>query len=312
MRTAPVAAGWRADVATIAGTVRAHPTLLVPGMLGFALRGGIVALTAPIIVLPTSVEVRLLIGNGIGSTGLTSDFYLAVAIASALTFVFAALALYALARCELALFSRFVNTSVASVEHAWLRPGRLTRSHARAATTRIFVIDAFGLLAVLVVAVPLAAAIGQSTLNEILLPSSADSIYARILRDVAMPLIALVAAIVGMEAICAMTVRRALATAFGLAPYSRIHRHPLRAIAVAVVGWMLFIGAVVLSIAVLSVAWTAVRSVFLSTGLSGDITAIASALVVALLFGVVFAASLLIGGVVSAVRAGLWTLASLR
>jgi len=58
--------------------------------------------------------------------------------------------------------------------------------------------------------------------------------------------------------------------------------------------------------------WDAVRFVFLSTGLSGGAQELAGALVVALFFGGVFAASLLLGGLVSTVRAGLWTLASLR
>ena len=69
---------------------------------------------------------------------------------------------------------------------------------------------------------------------------------------------------------------------------------------------------VVVGLLALGLTWDAVRAVFLATGLSTDITDIVSALVVALLFGAVYAAALLLCGLVSAFRSGLWTFASLR
>jgi len=312
VRTAPIAAGWRADIATVAGTIRSHPTLLIPGVIGFALRGGIVLLTVPILILPSSVEVRLLLGSNIGSTGLTGGFYLLVAALSVLTMIIALGVLYVIARCEIALFGRFVNSREPSAEHAWLPPGRIaSRSEARA-VNRVFVVQSLALLAVLLCAVPLAAAIGQATINELVLPSSADSMYARIAADVALPFVAWLAAIVVIESGSAIWTRRVLAASFGLKSHARIGRHPLRIVGVAVLGWALFIGALGLSVVVLSLMWGVVESVFLSTGLSTDPRDLISALLVALLFGAVFALALLMCGLVSTVRAGLWTLASLR
>ena len=77
-------------------------------MIGFSLRGGILLLLLPIIVLPTQVEVRLLLGHYLGSTGFTPSFFgLLVVLA-----VFAALlivgALLVLARIELSSFERVI------------------------------------------------------------------------------------------------------------------------------------------------------------------------------------------------------------
>ena len=58
MRDRAVTSGWRTDASTIGATMRAQPVLLLTGVIGFALRGGIVFLTVPMLVLPTSVEVR--------------------------------------------------------------------------------------------------------------------------------------------------------------------------------------------------------------------------------------------------------------
>ncbi len=312
VRTSAGATGLRADVATVVGAIRNHPFLLVLGMLGFALRGGILLLIVPILVLPTAVEVRFLLGDSLGSRGLTPGFFVLVAALSVVILGLALLVLYALARIELASFTRFVNAAGESPEHAWLAPGRLLDDARGATTSRLFVVEAVALLAVLLAAVPLAAAAGQATLAEITLPSSTESIYARILNDVSAPLLVWFVAIVVIEAISAVVARRVLAGAFSLAPYFRMTHRPLRAVLVAVIGWALFALAVVLGVVVLGVAWQAVESVFLSNGLSGGLRELVSALLVALLFGGVFAGALVVCGLVSAIRAGLWTLASLR
>lgn len=307
-----VASGWRADVSTITATIRSHSHLLLLGVIGFALRGGIIFLAIPIVVLPTAVEARLLLGGNLGTTGLTPSFYALTTLASILTFAVALLVLYVVARCELATYTRFVNATRGHAERAWRAPGRLADSQRSTVTSRLFVIETVALIGLLFAAVPLAVAIGQSTYEEIVLPSSAESLYTRIFNDVTVPLAVFVAAIALVEALSAIALRRALAGAFGLRAHNRILRHPLRVLVVATLGWLLFIGAIVVSFAVLSVAWQAVEAVFLSTGLSGDVGDIASALFVALLFGVLFAACLFVCGLVSAFRSGLWTLASLR
>jgi hypothetical protein len=282
------------------------------GIIGFALRGGIVFLTVPILILPTSVEARLLLGSNLGSTGLTGTFYVLVAALSALTLLAAVVILYVLARSELALFARFVNSSAPSAEHAWLPPGRVADERRNHLVARLYVIQALALLAVLVAAVPLAATIGQVTLQEILLPSSTASIYARIAQDVALPVMGWIGAIILVEAVSAVATRRVLGASFGLRVHVRIARHPFRAVLVAAIGWLLFVGAIALSLAALGLSWDVVRSVFLTTGLSGESSEVVSAVLVALLFATVFTGALVLCGLVSTIRAGLWTLASLR
>ena len=306
------ATGWRADVATISSTLRTHPRLLIPGMVGFAARGGILFLAMPILVLPTSVEARLLLGGNIGSNGLTPGFFILVAALSAATLAAAMVVLYLIARCELASFTRFVNSAPASGEHVWPAPGRLDTAERRTLISRLFVVEALAMLAVLACAVPLAAALGQATVNEVILPSSSDSIYGRVVNDVLAPLVAWLAAIVVIETVSAVAARGVLAGAFGLRGHFRIVRHPLRLVGVAVAGWLLFVGTVFVIYVGLSACWLAVESVFLSTGLSTDLRELVSALIVAIALGLAFAAALFLGGLVSAARAGLWTLASLR
>ena len=304
--------GWRSDAAAIAGTTRLHPHLLVIGMIGFMLRGGILLLTVPILILPTSVEVRLLLGGNLNSTGLTPGFFLIVTGLSIGTLLVALLVLYTLARCELASFSRFVNAPQSSDNHAWSAPGQLTQRQRTAVTSKLFVIEALALLAVLIAAIPLASALGSATLSEIVSPSSTASIYSRIFNDVSPQLIGFVAAIVAVEAVSAVATRHLLARTLGLRAFARIEHHALRTLAVAVLGWALLIGALLVTAPALGLAWEAVRSVYLSTGSSGGIRDLASALLVALLFGGVFAATLFVGGLISTIRSGMWTLASLR
>lgn len=292
--------------------IRAHPSLLLSGIIGFALRGGIVLLTVPIVVLPTAVEVRFLLGGGLSSTGLTPGFFEAIALLTLLAVTLALAALYALARCEIAQFSRFVHYADRSDSHPWLPPSPLAAPARRSLVRREYVVQAVALLAVLAAVVPLAAAVGQATLSEIILPSSSNSIYSRILGDVMTPVVAFGAALVGVEGVSAIATRVLLARAYGLRGRMSVTRHLPREIAVAVAGWLLFFAGVLVSVAVLALAWDAVRSVFLSSGLAGGLLDIVSALLVALLFGAVYTGALLLCGFVSAVRAGLWTFASLR
>ena len=117
-------------------------------MVGFSLRGGIVFLTVPILVLPTSVEVRLLLGDNLSSTGLTPGFFLLVAALSLATLGLALLVLYVLARCELAALTRFVNaTSDRARNMRGRRRAACRRDAHQAVTSRLFVVEAVALLA---------------------------------------------------------------------------------------------------------------------------------------------------------------------
>ena len=221
-----VASGWRADVATIVGTIRAHPQTLVLGMIGFALRGGIIFLTVPIIVLPTSVEVRLLLGSGLGPSGLTSDFYVAAGLLSVLTLGLALLVLYVLARCEtgsvravrqLVAAERRTRLDVAGpprrrgaqpavLAHVRCRNGDADRDSSRGR------------------------ALGRGDRPVDLRGDRAAIVFRFVVRanlnDVSLPLIVFIASIVVIEAVSAIVTRRILAGAFGLRAANRLARHP--------------------------------------------------------------------------------------
>ena len=292
----PAHVGLRADLAAAASIVRGDPRLWLVGSIGFALRGGIVLLLLPMLVLPTQVEVRFALGNNLGSTGLTSGFWSLVAAASGVLFVIVLGALYALARLELAAFE-----SVAS-------PGTAGR---RATIRKLFLVQAGSLLLALIAALPLALALGDATLNEIVRPSSADSIYLRVLGLVAGPLIVWAAALVVIEAFSAIATRTILARAADVRPLGRGSGGMLRWLAIALIGWLLFGIAVLPGAWLVNLAWQAARAAFLS-GAPDSIERSAGTFVVAGLLAAVFCVILVVCGIVSALRSMLWSLESVR
>jgi hypothetical protein len=276
------------------------------GILGFCLRGGIVVLCLPIIVLPTQVEARLALGANLGSAGLTSGFWALFGVATVVTSIVALAVLYALARIEAAAFDRL------------LADGELTtdRADGRRAILPLFVIQALTLIAVVLAAVPLAATVGQATLDEILRPSSNASIYARVLGHVGAALVVLLIALPLIDLLSARATRRVLLgsrlpAALGGA-VAEIVRAPLRTIATALAAW-LALAAVLLGVGwALSVAWQATRATFLATTSVADTLGDGGPIIVALLLATVFVTGLGLAGFVAAVRSALWTVASLR
>jgi hypothetical protein len=284
-----------------------RPDLWLLGTLSFCLRGGAILLLAPIIVLPTQVEVRLALGANLGSAGFTPGFWTLVGVAALASAVIALAALHGLARIEARAFDALSETEMLPVIPARGRRGLVTR---------LFVIEALTLVAVLLAAVPLAAAIGQTTLDEILRPTSSASIYVRVISQIA-PILALTLAIVPViDAISAFTARELLlgrplreSLRAGL---GRVVGAPVRLVGAALVAWV-SLGLVVLTVGwALTVAWQATRAAFLASTSLGDLFARPDSLVVALLLTAVFVSGLALCGFVAAFRAALWTLASLR
>ncbi len=295
MRT-PAHVGLRADLAAAASIVRGDTRLWLIGAIGFALRGGIVLLTLPMLVLPTQVEVRFALGNNLGSTGLTSGFWSLLAAATVISFGIVLAALYVLARLELAAFESVAPTGAAS--------RRLT-------VQQLFLVQASALLLALIAALPLALALGDATLNEIVRPSSADSIYVRVLGLVTGPLVLWAAALLVIEAFSAVTTRAILVRAAGVRPLGRGSGGMLRGLAIALIGWLLFGSAVLPGAWLVSLAWQAARAAFLS-GAPDSIERSVGTFVVAALLAAVFCAILVVCGIVSALRSVLWSLESLR
>jgi len=320
LRTAP-GAGWRSDLATAGALLGGRPFVWLIGMIGFALRGGILLLTVPIVVLPTQVEVRFLLGGNLGSTGLSGGFYLIVVGATVLTFVAALAILYVLARIELAGFDALLAQRPALDPLAETARVPLAADRRRATIGELYVVQALGLLALLLAAVPLALAVGDATLSEILRPSSTGSIYARVAGQVVLPLVGFGVAVVVVELLSAVASRAVLMREHGIRPEGSgrpasfvrlLLAHPLRNLAVAALGWLLFLLAVGVAVAAIDLAWQAASAVFLSVSWSSLLEELTAQAAAAFLLAAVFGAGLLLAGLVSALRGALWSLASLR
>jgi hypothetical protein len=311
MRTA-APSGFRADIASALSIVRGRPYLWLLGIIGFSLRGGIVLLTLPIIVLPTQVEVRLALGNSLTSTGLADGFWLLAAGATLLTLAVLLLVLVALARLEIATFRQLVDDPHSADQRFGAEPHALDRRARRALISRLYVVQSTALVAILLSAIPLAAGLGDATLRELVAPSSSDPVFVRVLSQVRELVLVVVATVFVAELFSATASRRLLIRATGLTRRGTFTRHPRRMLAVAVLGWGLFIGALTAAAWAISVAWEATRSVFLSAGWSGQAEQAVALMAASVLLAAVFALVLLACGIVSALRGSLWSLASLR
>ena len=294
------------------------PALWLLGTLSFVLRGGIVVLLAPIVVLPTQVEVRLMLGGNLGSNGLTPGFWAIVGVATMISAGLVLAVLYALARIEIGAFERLASDPEVAADTGLSRDVLAPGAEAdRGARMRdLFVVEALTLIALLLAAVPLAAAIGQVTLDEILLPSSAASIFDRILGHLTVPLTIFAVALPIIDALSAGVVRGLLVgRSVGSSVVSSVGaliRHPIAWVATAVLAWLSLAVVVVGVDWALSIAWQATRASFLATTSIGDmLSEIAPLLVAAMLTGV-FVCGLALAGYVGAFRNALWSVTSLR
>ncbi len=325
--------GRRAEIATALSVVAGQPRLWLMGMIGFALRGGILLLVLPIVVLPTQVEVRFMLGDNLGSSGLTPGFFVLLAAGGAVAAVLAVLVLLTLAVVEVAAFDTVVRASQTAELRDWREPLTLTPTLRRRLVARAFALQLISLLAVALAAVPLVVAVLQATLDEILSPASDASIYLRVLSDVRSALFVFIAAFVVIDLFSASAERELLMRASGLRgtlaarrlpaaiidsarhTLARPFRSPVRTIIAAAVGWVLWLGVAVAVSWTLTFTWQQVEATFLA--LPGGAAAAEPAhtlalLVVAALLAAVFSVCLFLFGVVSAVRAALWSVAGLR
>ena len=327
LRTLP-RGGWRGEVSAALAVVGGHPRLWLLGMLGFALRGGILLLTLPIFILPTQVEFRFLLGANLGTSGLTPGFFVLAGLAGLIFGLLALLALLAVAMVEASSFEQLADG-----------PGWLEQVHRQAANDgsrtwrrlvrRAYAVQLGALLALMVAAVPLVAAINQAILDEVLRPTSDASIYGRVLFDVRNPLFLFVAAFLLIELFSAAAQRelfRDVAAprarpsgrmpallAVSVRALSRPLRSPLRTLAAAAAGWLMWVVVVPLVVGALDLTWGQVEAAFLALPAGGTPPAfhLLALFVVASLLAGAFLAGLLVFGIVSAVRAALWTVAGL-
>jgi hypothetical protein len=306
VRTA-AAPGWRALVGHALAAPVEQPFLWLLGTLSFVLRGGILALLLPIIVLPTQVEVRLMLGGSLGTSGLTPGFFVGVAAASIVSTGLVMTVLFVLAWLEIAAHRRLADDP--EIEPSTLRdPGARLRD--------LFVVEALTLIALLLAAVPLAAALGQSTYQEILLPSSSASIYERVLSHLAQPIAIFAVALPIVDSVSAIWVRgllsgQSVGSAF-VGSIGGIIRRPLWFLGSALLALAVLALAVVGTDWALTIAWQATRAAFLATTSVSDMLSNIVPLFVALLLAGVFVCGLAICGYVAGFRNALWTVTGHR
>jgi hypothetical protein len=318
--------GWRADLEVALAFVRRRPDAWLLGALGFSLRGGIALLTLPIIVLPTQVEARQLLGSGLSSSGLTQGFWQGVVVATVITVAVLLGIFYVLARTELGLFERLVADSASEPGPATQARRQLTRGGRAGLLARLFVVQAVGALALLMSAVPAAVAMGDAAYAELLAPTSAESIFVRIYGHVVDELFVAIIALGIVELVTAAASRALMTDAYGLAQGARrggmlartfagsaraLLLHPLRTAVNAALGWALTLVAALTGLWLIGPAWQTTRSVFLAAPASGA-AQLAALLAVAALLAIVFATAIAVLGLVSTFRASLGSLASLR
>jgi hypothetical protein len=306
VRTAPTT-DWRAQVGHALAAPVDQPRLWLLGTLSFMLRGGLVVLLLPIIVLPTQVEVRLMLGGNLGSSGLAPGFLVVVGAATIVSTGLVMAVLYALAWIEAAAFAQLARDPDAEIA-APVDTGARVRD--------LFVLESLTLIALLLAAVPLAAALGQVTYDEILRPTSTAPIYDRVLAQVTAPLALLAVALPIVDSLSAAMVRRLLlgrsvGSAFS-GSIGALFRRPIRFVATSVVAWLALASVVVATDAALAIAWNATRAAFLRTTSIADVLTSVAPLLVAVLLAGVFMSGLAVCGYVAAFRNALWTLTSVR
>jgi hypothetical protein len=276
-----------------------QPVLWLLGAAGFLLRGGFIVLLLALVSLPSPVQVRLLIGDGLGSAGFSGGL---VAVAAGVGIVTAALLLgsmWAVANLEVASFERG--------HVAQLGAARLDRHARRRAASWIFVAQALAFLLIGAAALPLIAGATTVAYQEIVRPSGDGPLYTRIVAGVEPQLLLLAVAILVAEALSAVGTRAALRRASGLsAPAHRARWRPL----VAGIGWMISLGVLVPALWSLAVVWHWVSGALL--GVSGSSAAgLAVAVAISVLAGV-WASVVTLAGFASALRGALWTVQELR
>jgi hypothetical protein len=280
-----------------------QPSLWLLGTLSFILRGGIVLTLLPIVVFPTQVEVRLMLGGNLSTTGFTPSFWVSVGAATIFSTGAVMVVLYALAHIEIGAFDRLSTDRDFDARRPARDPGARLRD--------LFVVESLTLIALLLAAVPLAAALGQVSYQEVLNPSSSASIVQRVLSQITAPLTLFAIALPIIDSISATWVRgllggRSVGGAL-VGSVGAIARRPGWFAATALLAWVGLALAVAGTDWALTVAWQAARASFLATTSISDMLRSVAPLLVSVLLAGVFVCGLAICGYVAGFRNALWT-----
>lgn len=317
LRTLP-RAGWRTGIDSAVLTVLGQPSLWLTGALGFLLRGGVLILLAPVLVLPTPIDIRTFLGSGLGSAGFSPELVGAIVAAGVVALGLVLVGLLLLAWLELHNFERLTADPEASLHLGDRRLRHFSGSARRRLLLDLFGIQwaAFGLLALS--SVPLVVMGLEVTYAEIIRPTSGEALYMRILGGLHQPLFLLVVALVVVEVLAATASRSLLSRRLVVAEVSEEHRREtplrvvgagLRTLVTAVLGWSVTLALVVPALWAISLVWQQVRATLLMPGTDDPAGA---GLVMAGLLAAAWLAAIALAGFASALRGALWSVESLR
>lgn len=319
--------GWRAGLATALSVVVGQPRLWLLGMVGFCLRGGILLLALPIIILPTQVEARLLIGNYLGSTGFSTGFWGFLAVIAIVAALVTVAVLVVLARVELAAFETLIDDE-ATADHTSFQPAYPIAHARRRLFVRVFEVQVLSFVALMACAAPVAWAVARRSFAEIARPTSSAPIYDRVVGAVGEPLFLFLVALVVIEMLSALTIRELLMRGVGwranatsrrlwLLPalasaVTNTFRSPLRTVGSAAFCWAASTLALLPALWAIGLAWGAVRGAFLTSVSFSDAGDNMGMVIVALGLTAAFVIGICLAGFASAVRAALWSVDRLR
>lgn len=305
-----------------------QPSLWLIGSVSFALRGGLLVLLASMVVLPTPIELRMLLGNNLGSSGFTQDFLMLLTAGGLLLGLVVLLALVLVAYLELTAFERLLRGREPADGL-----GRRPFSSPAGRTRRWLLFSLLGLQllvlgGVLVAAFPLINGVAELAYQEVIRPSLGGSIYVRVLNGVRHEVFILLVGLVLVELISSVATRRLLLRGFGLTarrPVSgvlpslaalalalgggllRPLRRPVRTLATLALVWAFSLAALVPLSWGLGIAWSSVRGAYLGSAWAGQPNELVELALVTLGLCAIWVAAVVLGGFVSALRAALWS-----
>lgn len=312
--------------------VAGQPSLWLLGALGFAARGGFLLLTATIFVLPTPVELRMLLGGNLGSTGFSPAFMDFVGAAVLVLGIIVLVALAVSAYVEMLSFERLARDAETSMQRDGREALQLNGAQRRSLVGQLFVVQLLALLVLALAAVPLMNQAVALAHEEILRPSLGGTIYVRVLSGLRDPLLLLLSALVFVELVSSLATRWMLVSRFGLGPadrsaragfarrvaeallaaFLRPLRRPIQTIAVLLLVWLASVAVLVPAGLAVAAGWRAVRSAYLAPGSAGDPQALLGLALVTIALAAVWCAALALAGFASALRASFWSVESLR
>lgn len=319
--------GPRAAIGTAAEAVAGSPRLWLLGIVAFAVRGGLVLLTLPILTLPSPVLLSILFRDELGTAGPTPALQTTALVFAVATALGVLAAIIVSAWCDLVAFETVTRDEVTSD----LRLGRRARPFGAARTSVLLwlaAIQAAAILPLLVLVMVVVGNLEATVTGQVQRPTDlATPLVLRVVGDLGGYLVVGLAMVAVLEVLVSLASRRLLAARAGLLPDGpgertetglavagalRLVRRPLRELGVALVSWAVAVLAAVAGVAGVSVAWAATRPGLQALAASGDTARLAAAPVALGMLCAVWLAVLCLCGLATAFRTALWTMDTLR